>query len=169
MQILFICSSNFSSEYKVIPSNFLLKLDAIYVLSKRIYICVFELKPLSAEPIKLWNTFKQFVGCCRWIVSVCLIILWGWHLKAKDNITFFRIRFRMIIFATIENVFSNCLKFRNYRWYILCKGIGSSVISVAGSFIILKFKKQVNHIILNSSGPNTIPCRKLYLISLLLL
>ena len=44
LQILLICSSNFSSESKVIPSNFSLGLDAIDAFAKRISLCVFELK-----------------------------------------------------------------------------------------------------------------------------
>ena len=37
--------------------------------------------PLSANPTKVSNTLKQFVGCCRRIARVCLTILWGWRLK----------------------------------------------------------------------------------------
>ena len=44
LQILLICSSNFSSESTVIPSNFSLGLDAIDAFAKRISLCVFELK-----------------------------------------------------------------------------------------------------------------------------
>ena len=44
LQILLICSSSFSSESKVIPSNFSFGLDAIDAFAKRIYLCVFELK-----------------------------------------------------------------------------------------------------------------------------
>ena len=36
---------------------------------------------LSANPTKWLNILKQFVGCCRRIVRVCLTILCGWHLK----------------------------------------------------------------------------------------
>ena len=36
---------------------------------------------LKANPTKWSNTLKQFVGCCRRIVWVCLSILWGWRLK----------------------------------------------------------------------------------------
>ena len=35
--------------------------------------------PLSADPTKWSYTLKQFVGCWRQIVWLC--ILWGWHLK----------------------------------------------------------------------------------------
>ena len=106
LQILLVCSSNFSSASKVIPSNFSLRLDAIDVLSKRISICTFELK-----------------------------ITW-----------LFPGSFHMIILTPIENFVSNSLKLKNYRWYILCAGIGSSLISVASNVIILTFKKQVNQI-----------------------
>ena len=36
---------------------------------------------LSANPTKWLNTLKQFVGCCRQIVWVCLNISCGWRLK----------------------------------------------------------------------------------------
>ena len=44
LQILLICSSNFSSESKVIPSNFSLGLDVIDAFAKQISLRVFELK-----------------------------------------------------------------------------------------------------------------------------
>ena len=44
LQILLICSSNFSSESKVIPSNFSRRLDPNDVFTKRVSLCVFELK-----------------------------------------------------------------------------------------------------------------------------
>ena len=34
---------------------------------------------LSANPTKWSSTLKQFVGCCRRIVWMCLTILWGWR------------------------------------------------------------------------------------------
>ena len=37
--------------------------------------------PLSANPTKCSNTFKQFVGNNRRVVAVYLTILWGWCLK----------------------------------------------------------------------------------------
>ena len=40
-----------------------------------------NINPLSANPTKWSNTLKQFVGFCRRIVLVCLIILWGWGLQ----------------------------------------------------------------------------------------
>ena len=43
-------------------------------------ICTW-LNPLSANPTKWSNILKQFVGCCRRIVWVCLTILQSWHLK----------------------------------------------------------------------------------------
>ena len=39
------------------------------------------LNPLSANTTTWSNTLKQLIGYCRRIVSVCLTILWGWHLK----------------------------------------------------------------------------------------
>ena len=39
-------------------------------------------KALSANPTKKSNTIKQFVGCYRRIVWVCLTILWGCRLKS---------------------------------------------------------------------------------------
>ena len=44
LQILLICSSNFSSESKVIPRNFSVGIDAIDAFAKRTSLCVFELK-----------------------------------------------------------------------------------------------------------------------------
>ena len=44
LQILLICSSNFSSESKVIPSNFSLRVDAIDAFTKWICLCIFEIK-----------------------------------------------------------------------------------------------------------------------------
>ena len=39
---------------------------------------------IPPPPKKTWsNTLKQFVGCCRQIVSVYLTILWGWCLKVN--------------------------------------------------------------------------------------
>ena len=40
---------------------------------------VFTLNPLSTNLRKRSNTLKQFVGCCRPIVWMCLTILWGWQ------------------------------------------------------------------------------------------
>ena len=40
--------------------------------------------PPPPSPKKTWsNTLKQFVGCCRRIVSVYLTILWAWCLKVN--------------------------------------------------------------------------------------
>ena len=36
---------------------------------------------LSTNSTKWSNALKQFVDCCRWIVWVCLTILWGWYSK----------------------------------------------------------------------------------------
>ena len=37
--------------------------------------------PLIVNPIKWSNILKQFAGCCRRTVWVCLTILWSWYLK----------------------------------------------------------------------------------------
>ena len=37
--------------------------------------------PLNSNPTKWSNTLKHFLGKSRWIVWVCLTILWGWRLK----------------------------------------------------------------------------------------
>ena len=50
LQILLTCSSNFSSESKVIQSNFSLRLDAIHVLSKQNPLCVVEFKITWRSP-----------------------------------------------------------------------------------------------------------------------
>ena len=39
------------------------------------------INPLTANLAKWSNTLKQFVGCCRRIVWVCLTILWDCSLK----------------------------------------------------------------------------------------
>ena len=39
------------------------------------------LNPLILNLTKWSNTPKQFIGCWKRIVWVCLTILWGWHLK----------------------------------------------------------------------------------------
>ena len=41
------------------------------------------INPLSTKPTKWSKTLKQFVGCCRQIVWVCLAILCGWRLTGK--------------------------------------------------------------------------------------
>ena len=43
--------------------------------------CHLFFDPLSANLTEWSNTLKQFVGCCRGIVWVCLTILWCWRLK----------------------------------------------------------------------------------------
>ena len=49
----------------------------------------FHLNPLSANPTRWSNTLKQFVGCCRRVVWVCLTVLWGWRLKKVKCLTGF--------------------------------------------------------------------------------
>ena len=41
----------------------------------------FLVNSLSANPTEFPNTLKQLVGNSRQTVSLCLVILWGWHLK----------------------------------------------------------------------------------------
>ena len=48
----------------------------------------------------------------------------------------------MIFFAPMENLFSNSLKLKNYRWYVLSTEIVSSVISIASNVTTLTFNKQ---------------------------
>ena len=43
------------------------------------------INPLSANLTKWSYTLKQFVGCCRRIVWVCLTILWVWRWKGWYN------------------------------------------------------------------------------------
>ena len=47
---------------------------------------------LSANHSKWSDTLKQFVGCCRQIVSVCVTILWGWCLKGFNEHIFVILR-----------------------------------------------------------------------------
>ena len=42
---------------------------------------IWQVNPLSANFTKWSNALKQFVGCCRRIVWVCLTILWDWRFK----------------------------------------------------------------------------------------
>ena len=45
------------------------------------YLHIWSEFALRASPTKWSDTLKQFVGCCRRIVWVCLTIFWGWRLK----------------------------------------------------------------------------------------
>ena len=45
---------------------------------------VIFIKPSSTNPMKWWNTLKQFFGKSRQIVWVCLTSLWGWRLKDQN-------------------------------------------------------------------------------------
>ena len=50
---------------------------------KMFFPSAFFFNPWSAN-LTIWpNTFKQFVGCYRRIVWVCLTISWGWLLKGS--------------------------------------------------------------------------------------
>ena len=61
LQILLTCSSNFSSESKIIQSNFSLRLDVIDALSKRISLCAPELKVTWHFPrlVFIWLFLQQ--------------------------------------------------------------------------------------------------------------
>ena len=49
----------------------------IDLLKWLLFLSIWPLNPLSANPSKWSNTLKQFVGCCQRIIWVSLIILWG--------------------------------------------------------------------------------------------
>ena len=50
--------------------------------------------------MKWWNTLKQFVGCCRRIVLVCLTTLRGWCLNGWE--TFRKHYFLKILFVNLK-------------------------------------------------------------------
>ena len=52
-----------------------------YIMVEWSCLSAMNLIPLRTNLTKWSNTLKQFVGCCRRIVWVCLTILWGWRLK----------------------------------------------------------------------------------------
>ena len=49
----------------------------IDLLKWLLFLSMWPLNPLSANPSKWSNTLKQFVGCCQRIVWISLTILWG--------------------------------------------------------------------------------------------
>ena len=63
------------SSMCALPVN-LRRLIRLYIISRRFYFI-----PLSAKFTKWSSTLKQFIGCCRRIVWVCLTILWDWSFK----------------------------------------------------------------------------------------
>lgn len=67
LQILFICSSSFSSESKDILSEFLLRFVAINKLSKRITLDVFQLKISSFPELALTWSFLHLRNY-RWYI-----------------------------------------------------------------------------------------------------
>ena len=84
--------------------------------SKEIYILI---NPLSTNPTKWSDTLKQFVGCCRRIVCVCLTILWGWCLKdyyifklSKYFKMFKRCMFHQTSVFTVRNILKNRCGFK---------------------------------------------------------
>ena len=65
----------FEKVFNVLSSSFNWE-NYLYfdILSKLSLFRSVSLNPLSPNPTKWSNTLKQFVGCCRRIVWVCLII-----------------------------------------------------------------------------------------------
>ena len=57
----------------------------------------FEINPLSAKPTKCSYTLKQFVGCCRQIVWICLTIFWGWQLRGLKRCIMCCLLFKLLI------------------------------------------------------------------------
>ena len=79
-----------------------------------------EDNPLSADPTKLSNTLKKFVGKSRRIVWVCLTIFWGCRfpiLQALPHVTFSCIILEngQTYFKGVHSVFKVCLNiFQHY-------------------------------------------------------
>ena len=76
------------AHYKLtIYSKASIKSVSFLLLPRKVFSLRFLIKfshdvnPLSVNPKKWSNTLKQFVGCCRWMVGVCLTIFGGWHLN----------------------------------------------------------------------------------------
>ena len=132
-------------------------LKSIFCLSKLMWL------PLRCRAFSYLLTILQILLICSLVLVLSpklsqvifhldLMLLMYFHSEfpfvylSLRYMAFSRISFHMIISTLIENIFSNSLKLRNYRWYILCTRIGSSVISVAINVIILTFKKQVNQV-----------------------
>ena len=65
--------------------------------------------PWSANPTKLWNTLKQFVGIFQRIVWVCLSILYVWHIRVNvEPAILLEKRLWHIFFSVnFENFFKN--------------------------------------------------------------
>ena len=68
---------------RVSPSHTLRNvfIDTSNICLKNFKVLYFN--PLGVNPTKWLNTVKQFVGCCRQIVWVCMTIFWGWRLKGS--------------------------------------------------------------------------------------
>ena len=108
---------------------------------------------LTANSTKWSNTLRQFVGCCRWIVWVCLTILWGWRLihgtavKMQNSVSSFIKQWKrkskinkMLPFNTPDII----LKASKDFWNSLRKTSSASngLISNKPAFTISKFLKQ---------------------------
>ena len=101
-----------------------------------------ESKVISSHFLRRLDTNDAFQKC----ISLCVFELKiTWHFPGLACIWFF--------LHKSKKIFSNFLKLRIYRWYILCTGIGNNVIIVASNVIILAFKKEVNQINIKQQPP----------------
>ena len=113
--------------------------------------------PLTAHPRKWSNTLKQFVGCCRRVVWVCLTVLRGWRFKGSV--------FSGVL-AMCSYLKKNCLKFiKNFLkntgrgcWNELEKE--NTIFDVRSSHEYLNWKIAVLKNLINVRGeqPCWIPC-----------
>ena len=107
------------------------------------------INPLSANPTKWSNTLKQFVGESRWIVWVCLTILWGWRLKGWMLWNY------IMIHPTITHQKSNLLincKFNSIRNLFSTKVIlllfpTTWKLFLCNNFLLIIFLDSEDHII----------------------
>ena len=77
---------NFDSSFNGFGEWNYILLSQVVFLSSIMGACLLPSNHLSTNPAKLSTAFKQFaVGCYRWIVSVCLTILWGCRLKRLNS------------------------------------------------------------------------------------
>ena len=113
LQILLTCSSNFSSESKVIQSNFSLRLDAIHVLSKQNSLCVFEFKITWRSPgLAFIRYFYKKIGISHqtrvWFCSTYFVNI---HNVLKVNI-WEMTKYNLLKLSFICN-FHNNIAYRN--------------------------------------------------------
>ena len=80
--------------------------------------------PLSVNFTKWSNIFKQLVDNSRWIVWVCLTILWGWRLKGYWS--YFSLR-----------------GFENSRWRVFFHFVGACPGSTDLAFFLQRLTKEV--------------------------